>query len=319
MRVCKPRKMPATPGKIRTTAILGPGGVGGFLAAALASDEGGAVTVVARESTAALIAAQGISLESEAIGARIARPAAVTTLTEPVDVLYVATKAIGLETALERIQAPVGMVVPLLNGLDHMTLLRERFGQSHVCAATIRIDADRVEPGRIVQRGPGVLVELAYDGPAAADPGVDEVAELLNAAGVLTRVRSSEAQILWSKLVMLNALASTTSASDQPIGFVRSDPDWRPRLIACVEETTAVGIASGAVVDATAHMGFLDGVHPEQGSSMQRDLAAGLEPELDAIQGAVLRAAARHGLECPTVAELAGVIAARAGIPAPGA
>jgi 2-dehydropantoate 2-reductase len=275
------------------------------------------VTVVAREPTASVIAAQGISLESDALGARTARPLAVATLTEPVDVLYVATKALGLEAALDRIQAPVGMVVPLLNGLDHLTLLRERFGEAHVCAATIRIDADRVAPGRIVQRGAGLLVELAYDRPEPADPGVAEIAELLNAAGVRTRVYPSEAQILWSKLVMLNALASTTAASDQAVGFVRENTEWRPRLVACVEEAAAVAIAEGATLDAQTHMGFLDKVHPEQASSMQRDLRAGLEPELDAIQGAVLRAAARHGLECPVVSELAGTIAARAGIAPP--
>ena len=47
------------------------------------------------------------------------------------------------------------------------------------------------------------------------------------------------------------------------------------------------------------------------GSSMQRDIAAGREPELDAIAGAVLRAADRHGLECPTIERLASEIESR--------
>ena len=46
-----------------TIAILGPGGVGGFLAAALAR-AGTPTTVVARKSTAELIAREGISVES---------------------------------------------------------------------------------------------------------------------------------------------------------------------------------------------------------------------------------------------------------------
>ncbi len=44
---------------------------------------------------------------------------------------------------------------------------------------------------------------------------------------------------------------------------------------------------------------------------MQRDIAAGRAPELDAIPGAVLRAAARHGLECPTIERLVALILAR--------
>jgi 2-dehydropantoate 2-reductase len=50
---------------------------------------------------------------------------------------------------------------------------------------------------------------------------------------------------------------------------------------------------------------------------MRRDIAAGREPELDAIAGAVLRAGARHGLECPTIARLAARTAERAGIDPP--
>ncbi len=50
---------------------------------------------------------------------------------------------------------------------------------------------------------------------------------------------------------------------------------------------------------------------------MQRDIAAGRAPELDAIPGAVLRAAARHGLECPTIERLVARIAQRAGIALP--
>jgi 2-dehydropantoate 2-reductase len=299
-----------------STAVLGPGGVGGFLAVAL-DQEDAPVTVVARPQTASLIASRGISLESEVLGARSARPAAVSELTSPVDVLYVATKALGLSEALERVQAPVGLVVPLLNGFDHLALMRERFGDAHVCAATIRIDSDRPEAGVIVQKGPLMLVEVAYGGVVSSAPGVADVAAQLNGAGVRTRVGVSEVQIMWSKLVMLNALASTTAVSDQSIGVVRSDAEWRPLLVSCVAEGAAVAVAEGAELDAAAVMEFFDGVHGEQASSMQRDLRAGREPELDAIQGAVLRGAARHGLECPVIEELAGAIAGRAGIGVP--
>jgi len=75
--------------------------------------------------------------------------------------------------------------------------------------------------------------------------------------------------------------------------------------------------ASGSRAKVEEELSELDAAHDGLGSSMQRDLAAGREPELDAIQGAVLRAGARHGIACPTIAELAGVIAEQAGIPVP--
>jgi ketopantoate reductase len=70
-------------------------------------------------------------------------------------------------------------------------------------------------------------------------------------------------------------------------------------------------------MDPAETMAELDAAHPELGSSMQRDLAAGRTPELDAIQGSVMRAAARHGIDCPTVTRLAVEIAGLAGIKPP--
>jgi 2-dehydropantoate 2-reductase len=299
---------------VNSIAVLGPGGVGGFVAAALAR-AGQPVTVVASESTAALIEADGIQVESVRLGDFVCRPRATPVLADAVDVLIVATKAVGLDDALERVDTAPRLVVPLLNGLDHMALLRRRFNASSVVAGTIRIEADRPSPGRIVQRSPFLRVDLAADDPAVR-PAITDLAETLQAAGIPVEIGPSETQILWSKLVRLNALACTTSAADEPIGFIRSDPEWRAALIGCIEEAAAVANADGAEIDPAARLAELDAAHAELGSSMQRDIAAGRAPELDAIAGAVLRAGARHGLPCPTIARLAAIIAARAGVPA---
>jgi 2-dehydropantoate 2-reductase len=292
-------------------AVLGPGGVGGFVAAALARS-GAPVTLVARPESARLIAEHGIRVQSAVLGDFATPVGAVDELTEPVEILLVATKANGLPAALERIQAPAQLVVPLLNGVEHMTRLRERFDAA-VVAGVIRIESDRPEPGRIIQTSPGARVDLAQ----AANDRLPGLAEALSEAGLEVRRGDSEAQVLWSKLARLSALALTTSASDRPIGLVREDPRWRSALEGAVSETVAVAIAEGAQLDAAQTLAELDSAHAGLGSSMQRDIAAGREPELDPIAGAVLRAAARHGLRAPTVAWLAARVAERAGVPVP--
>jgi 2-dehydropantoate 2-reductase len=297
-----------------TFGILGPGGVGGFLAAAL-DRSGEAVTLVAREETAALIARDGIQLESARLGDFTAQPTATARLTESVDVLFVATKAAELEEALTRIEADPGVVVPLLNGLDHIAVLRERFGASAV-AGTIRIEADRTAPGRIEQTSPYLRIDVASDDPAPRER-LAALVGTLNKADVPARLVDGEANVLWSKLVRLNALALTTSAYDLPLGAIRDDPSRRAELEACVLESAAIARAEGAVPDTDATLAELDEAHAELGSSMRRDIAAGRTPELDAIAGAVLRAGARHGLPCPTIAGLTARVATRAGIPVP--
>jgi 2-dehydropantoate 2-reductase len=289
--------------------VLGPGGVGGFIAAALART-GDDVLVVAREPTAEVIARDGIGVRSVRLGDFTARPEVDTALRDPSDYLIVATKATGLDEALPRIEADPGLIVPLLNGLDHVAWLRERFGRPRVAAGAIRIEADRPAPGRIVQTSLFLRVDLAAD-DTALRPALERLKASLEKAGIPARIGPGEAQILWSKLVRLCALACTTSASDRRLGFIRSDPAWRAVLEGCVLEAAAVANAEGADIDPADTFAELADAHPELASSMQRDLAAGRAPELDAIAGSVLRAGARHGLECPTIEGLAARIEAR--------
>ncbi|HWE32673.1 MAG TPA: 2-dehydropantoate 2-reductase [Solirubrobacteraceae bacterium] len=298
-----------------TIAVLGPGGVGGFLAGALAR-AGADVVVVAREPTAAVIERDGLSVTSVRLGDFNVRPAVTARLDEPAEFLIVATKASGLADGMRRIGATPGLVVPLLNGLDHVAALRERYGADRVAAGTIRIEADRPGPGVITQTSPFLRVDLAANERALL-PALERLAAVLASAEVPATVGDNEAQILWSKLVRLNALACTTSACDCQIGFIRTDPSWREALSGCIYEAAAVANANGAQIDPAARLQELDDAHPELGSSMQRDIAAGREPELDAIPGAILRAAARHGLSCPTIQRLTAAVAERAGIAPP--
>jgi 2-dehydropantoate 2-reductase len=296
-------------------AVLGPGGVGGLLAGAL--DRAGVeVIVIAREGTADAISARGLRVSSETLGDFIAHPVAVQRLETPVDALIVATKAAGIEPALERIALEPPLVLPLLNGLDHLQVLRSRFAPGSVAAGSIRVEADRPEAGVVVHTSRFLLVQMASADPASR-AAMEQLAAALNNAGVKAQVLDSEAQVLWSKLVRLNALACTTSAYDKLLGEIRSTPALRADLEGAMDEASVVGRAEGADVVASSAIAELDRAHDTLGSSMQRDIAAGRTPELDAIPGSVLRAADRHGLECPTIERLVGLIAARAGVPLP--
>jgi 2-dehydropantoate 2-reductase len=300
---------------VAAVAILGPGGVGGFLAAALAR-AGERVVVVAREPTAQRIATHGIDVESARLGTFAARPNATSTLRESPSVLLVTTKATTLASALERVQVEPELTVPLLNGLEHMQMLRDRFGSERVGDGVIRVESDSPKPGLIIQTSPFLRVDMAADDPRPR-PSLEPLAQMLERAAIPVQIDSSEARVLWSKLVRLVALACTTSASDRTIGFIRSDPEWRTTLATCVEEAAAVANAEGAAVEPSAVVAELEEAHPGLGSSMQRDIAAGRTPELDAIAGAVLRAGNRHEIGCPTIQRLSLEIAQRAGIPPP--
>jgi 2-dehydropantoate 2-reductase len=297
-----------------TIAILGPGGVGGLLAGAL-ERAGEHVIVVAHERTAEVIAARGLRVRSVQFGDFVTHPTTVSTLSDPVQTLIVATKAAGFASGLERIAVQPGLVLPLLNGLDHLELLRARFGES-AAAGTIRVESDRPEPGVVVHTSPFLYVEMASANRALRDP-MQALARTLEEAGVPAAVQESEAQVMWSKLVRLNALACVTSAYDKTLGEIRGTPELYDEFKAAIDEACAVARAEGADIEPAQAIAEFDLAHATLGSSMQRDIAAGRAPELDAIPGAVLRAGTRHGIACPTIELLSETIAKRAGIPAP--
>jgi 2-dehydropantoate 2-reductase len=296
-------------------AVLGPGGVGGLLAGAL-ERAGEETIVVARESTAQTIAEEGLRVGSVTLGEFIERPRTTTRLVDDVDALIVATKAAGLRDALQRIDCEPLLVLPLLNGLDHIALLRERFVPESVVAGTIRVEADNPQPGFVVHTSPFLLVEMASRYESARE-GMAELARVLSDAGVKARgewpiAERSEPQVMWSKLVRLNALACTTSAYDKLLGEIRSTPELRADLVGAIEESCAAGQAEGAEdVNPQKAIDELERAHETLGSSMQRDIAAGRAPEVDAIPGSVLRAAERHGLQCPTIERLVAMIRVR--------
>jgi 2-dehydropantoate 2-reductase len=279
-------------------AFVGAGGIGGLLAAALVRG-GSDVLLVLRPETLAHYAGR-LSVESAMLGDFEVDVPAASTLDRDVDFVWVATKATQLEPALalaphDRVGTAV--VIPLLNGIDHVALLRERY--ANVVAGAIRVESERISPGRIRQTSPFLSVELAGAEPAAAE---------LRRADIYCRTRDDELSLLWDKLAFLAPVALATSALDAPLGAVRDDPRYR----GCQNEVLAVARAEGAWVDEVALRALQESAPGEVRSSMQKDVAAGREPELDAIAGPVLRGGERHAIAVPATAELVRLVRARA-------
>ncbi len=280
-------------------AVLGAGGVGGLIAAALAR-AGAPVVLLLRPATLAGYDGR-LAIESVTLGAFEVEVPATAALDRDVDVLWVAVKATGLDEALELAppeRVGAATVIPLLNGIDHLAALRARYG--NVVAGAIRVEAERVAPGRIVHSSPFLRLEVAGAEGAAAD---------VRAAGIDCQVEEDERTLLWSKLCFLAPVALTTTALDAPLGTAREDP----RFARAIDEAVAVARAEGARIAAEPLLAIAAGAPAAMRSSMQKDVAAGRAPELDAIAGPIIRGGGRHAIPVPATEELAAIVAARAG------
>jgi 2-dehydropantoate 2-reductase len=284
-------------------AILGAGGVGGLIGAALAKS-GDAVTLVLRPEALKDYPPE-LSLESP-FGSFSVPVERAATVAQPFDVLWVTTKATHLDAALravtnaERIEA----IVPLLNGIDHVALLRSRFGHDRVVPATIGVESERVAPGRIVHRSSSARLTVSTIGESRLASTIEKLRQF----GFNCQFSADESRLLWNKLAFLAPCALATAASGMTVGEVYSDPVWRKRMEAGVYEACAVATASGTPLDPAYFLRFFESAPPVSRSSMQKDVAAGNPPELDGIAGPILRRAQEHGLDVPVTRELVEMI-----------
>lgn len=271
-------------------AVLGGGGIGGLLAGALARS-GAEVVLLLRPDTLARYEGR-LAIESAVLGDFDAEVPAASVLDRDVDILWVATKATELGRAL--LLAPAervgeALVVPLLNGVDHVQYLRSRY--QRVRAAAIRVESERRSAFHIRQSSPFLRVEVV---------GASTVAAELQRAGIECRVRGDELSLLWEKLVFLAPIALVTTALDVAVGVARDDA----RFGSCRDEAAAVATSEGAHIDAAAVRKLHDAAPEEMQSSMQRDVASGREPELDAIAGPIVRGGERHGIPTASTEQL---------------
>lgn len=286
-------------------AVVGAGGVGGLLGALL-TRLGEDVTFVATEATASVLNSHGLRVQSERFG-NFAVPAnAVTALTSPVDATLVAVKSTELLAALERVSERVlatSVVVPLLNGVEHVDALRRRYGGA-VVAGTVRVASTRTAPGVIEHTSPFLRVELALTSASAGHHAAlaHDLERHLTSAGVDTEIREDEQAMLWGKLIFLCPLALLTTRYGLAAGDIRTA--HRDELVAMIHEIAEVAGALSASLSADAALEFFDSVPASMQSSMQHDAAAGKPIELDAIGGAVIRAGDRAGVSVPVTRRL---------------
>ena len=278
-------------------AILGVGAIGGLIATALAF-VGEDVTLLVRPEK---LPSYPERLTLEQPDRTITAPAhSAAKLSEAVDVLWIATKTYQLEPALEAVNASPAVIVPLLNGVDHIAVLRARFDAQRVVPGAIAVEGERLSEGHFAQRSM-VRLTVAASGEPVLGPLLAQFHERL---GFVCQFVQDGQTLLWTKLSFLAPFALVTSASGKDKGAIFADPEWKAALYEAISEATLVANASGAKVDRAKIQVILDGSPDTMRSSMLKDVIAGRKLELDAIGGPIVRGGEKYGIPVPTTKKL---------------
>ena len=279
-------------------AILGVGGVGGLVGACLAHSGAPITLILQREALAQY--PKRLSLDSPFGNFEV--KVSIAAEVPPVDVLWITVKATQLESALAAITHPesVGAIVPLLNGIDHLSLLRSKYGSKKIVPATIAVESERVAPGHIVHRSSFARLNVLSTGRTLLAATLDQLQRI----GFECRFIDDEPTLMWSKLVFLAAFALTTTASGKATGEILADPKWRDLGLSVIREACAVAVAEGARVNPDSVIAGVMKMPGNMRSSMQKDVEQGKPPELNAIAGPILRGGEKHGIDVPATKEL---------------
>lgn len=295
-------------------AVVGLGGVGGFLGGKLARHYAGSdrveVNFIARGQTLENVRRDGLVVEARE-GTFTARPHAVTDRAEELGVMdYViyATKSYDIEGGVESIRGCVGertVVIPFLNGVDGTERIRKLLPCNEVWDGCVFIVARIAAPGRILETTEKYL--YLYGSKTGTAQRLAEADRIFAEAGLNARSFPDIERRVWNKFAFISTLATITSYTDKTYGEILSDPADLQRLNALFAEFGAVARAKGAEVarDIPAEvLGRVKIVPPDSTTSMQRDFRAGKTTELESLTGYIVREGERLGVPTPVYRQM---------------
>ena len=284
--------------------VMGAGAVGGYFGARL-QQAGEDVVFCARGENLRAMKEHGLSVESFRGDLRLEKVNAAADPREsaPYDLILFCVKAYDTDTAAKLIGgclAPGGAILTLQNGVESESRLAERFGIASVMGGNARVGVELAAPGKIVHHSTGAIEFGELDGSKSAR--ALKIGDTFRRAGIFGQLAADIRSRRWYKLLWNSAFNAVTTLTRRRVGDLLDDPGGLRLVRTLMEETLAAARADGAALTAD-HIDELL-AHSERNlrglkTSTHQDFERGKRLEYEALSGAVIRAARRHGVEVP--------------------
>ena len=204
--------------------VLGAGAIGGYFGARLMA-AGRDVTFLVRPKRAEQLA-DGLYVSSPRGNVKIAAPKTITQATsrERFDLVLLSCKSFDLMSAVDAFAPAMGpdsTVLPLLNGMGHIEVLRKRFGDRAVLGGQCQISSTLDEQGRVVHLNDWHTLGFGeLDGTAGAR--LDLVTETFAGAGFESQPSRTILQDMWEKWIFIASMAGITCLMRASLGDIVS-------------------------------------------------------------------------------------------------
>ena len=285
-------------------AVMGAGSIGGYFGGMLARG-GNEVSLIARGANLEAIKSDGLKVvrDDEEFTVRCQATDDPSEVGQ-VDLALLCVKTYQNETAIPLMQPLVGpetTVLCLQNGVDSYLTAAAVLGESSVIPGAAFIEAGVLAPGVVRQTGSHVRIILGETNGVESER-CRAISDVFLGAGVPAETLPDIKAGLWEKFLFIATMAGVTCLARTTLAELMPQPQWRKVVLNCLAEIDAVGRAGGVglpqdiVPDTVSYM--------EEGlgdleASMYVDLLAGRPLELEALNGAVVRAGVDSGVATP--------------------
>lgn len=282
--------------------VVGAGAAGGYIGAQLLA-AGRDVTFLAHERTAARLNDGGLLIR-HGDDTRTVHVRAVTAadLDRYYDVVVIAVRITAVDSAVRDVHDAVGpeaRIIPVMNGIRHLSVLTAAFGQDRVLGSTTRLATSLLPDGTIDEIAPGIQMEIGQLDGGDSDQLDRTVAEL-DVPNIDVTVRRDVVAAMWEKFAFITATAVLTCLIGDVIGPIARADGGIDLARAVLAEVGGVAAAEGYPLSEAVH-GRLDAILTDTnspfGPSMFRDMRAGRPVEV-AVADLADHARA-HGLSTP--------------------
>ncbi|HVB81966.1 MAG TPA: 2-dehydropantoate 2-reductase [Candidatus Binataceae bacterium] len=195
-----------------------------------------------------------------------------------------------------------GAVMTIQNGVENEEALCTVLPRESVMGGNARVGAELTAPGKLRHTALGIIEFGELDGRET--PRAERMAEAFKRAGVFGQFTRDLKSVRWKKLISNNGTNTVSTLARSTLGEMFADPEGDALVHRLMTETAMVGRAEGARIsdeDVEALYNVARGFSNASAirTSTLQDLERGKRLEYDAISGAVMRAAHRHGLSVP--------------------
>jgi 2-dehydropantoate 2-reductase len=300
-------------------AILGVGAMGSVYAGLLAAAGLDVWAVDLWADHVDAIRRDGLKV-SGASGERTVRLSATTDAREVgrADLVVIATKASGVDeaaAAARDILAEDGVVLTIQNGLGSAERVAKTVGADRVLIGVVGgFGASIVAPGHAHHNGWEFVRLGEYEG--SVSPRLQRIGAVWEQGGFRVLLFPDIHKMVWEKFICNVAFSGTCTLTGMTIGEVLADREAWSVSSACASEAFQVARAKGIAVeigDPVAYVRAFGEKIPNARPSMLLDHMAQRRSEIDVINGAVPREAARLGLATPVNSTVSALVRAREG------